>query len=171
MEGYKFTDLAQEDSYNFSPETNELPAGNYRLQFIWGFNDTDNVDGAYPDLNSASWNWPTMLGGGYHFLQMDGNYNINNNASAYNYHNGTARASIDPPVFESNFQTIAFSESFEIKAETTIEIRMDFSEFFENPHQWDLNVLDTPLMPNYTAQKMMQDNVLSVFGIEQIIHE
>ena len=26
----------------------------------------DNIDGEYVDLNSASWNWPGMLGGGYH---------------------------------------------------------------------------------------------------------
>jgi hypothetical protein len=42
---------------------------------------------------------------------------------------------------------------------------MNFAEFFKNPHQWDLNVLDTPLMPNYMAQKMMQDNVATVFSL------
>jgi len=168
LQGYKFTDLALADSYHFTPESNTLPAGRYKLQFIWGFNEADNTDGAYTDLNSASWNWPAMLGGGYHFLQMDGSYNLNNNASPYNYHNGKARASIDPPVFEPNYQTIVFDESFEITGATTINIRMDISEFFEGPHLWNLNELDTPLMPNYTAQKMMQENVLSVFSIHEI---
>ena len=46
-----------------------------------------NTDGAYPDLNSASWNVPPMLGGGYHYMQLDGKF-INNieNEAGYNFH-------------------------------------------------------------------------------------
>ena len=50
----------------------------------------------------------------------------------------------------------------------TIEVKMNIAEFFKNPNTWDLNVLDTPLMPNYTAQKMMQENVMSVFSLGEI---
>ena len=51
---------------------------------------------------------------------------------------------------------------------TEIELKMNIAELFRNPNTWDLNVLDTPLMPNYTAQKMMQQNVASVFSIGTI---
>ena len=166
FDGYKFTDLSQSETYNFTPSNNIIPEGRYRLEFIWGFNEEDNIDGEYLDLNSASWNWPSQLGGGYHFLQMDGQYNINTTPSNYNFHNGTARASQNPPVYEQNFREIRFDEIIEIRQNATIEIVMDFAEFFKTPHQWDLNVLDTPLMPNYTAQKMMHDNVASVFSID-----
>ena len=168
FDGYKFTDLSNEDTYDFSPETNVVPLGNYQLKFIWGFNEQDNINGAYPDLNTASWNWPDMLGGGYHFLQFDGMYNVNTtNPAPFNYHNGTARVS--EGVFEQNFATITFSESFTISNNATIEVKMNIAQFFTNPNTWDLNVLDTPLMPNYTAQKMMQENVLSVFSLGEII--
>ncbi|MEM1001112.1 MAG: MbnP family protein [Bacteroidota bacterium] len=171
LNGYKFTDVSQPGTYNFIPENNEIPPGIYKLKFIWGLNEGDNIDGAYTDLNSASWNWPAMLGGGYHFMQMDGEYNLNMTPNPYNFHNGTARVSQDPPVFEPNFQTIEFSSNIEVSRDTKIDIKMDFSEFFINPHTWDLNVLDTPLMPNYTAQKMMQDNVLTVFSINSVTQE
>lgn len=168
FEGYRFSDLADEDTYNFTPEVNVIPTGRYTLKFIWGFNEEDNIDGAYPDLNSASWNWPAMLGGGYHFLQFDGMYNVNTtNTKPFNYHNGTARVS--DGVFEQNFAVIALSESFMITNNATIEVKMNISEFFKNPNTWDLNELDTPLMPNYTAQKMMQENVMSVFSLGEII--
>lgn len=165
FEVYKFTDVSNPNTYNFTPNNNTIPPGNYTLKFIWGFNEADNIDGAYLDLNSASWNWPSMLGGGYHFLQMDGQYNINSTPSNYNFHNGTARVSTNPSVFEQNFAEIEFNTPIEITTDTSIDIKMDISEFFKGPHIWDLNVLDTPLMPNYTAQKMMQDNVESVFSI------
>ena len=168
FDGYKFTDLSNPLTYDFAPVNGSSPTGSYRLKFIWGFNEEDNIDGAYPDLNSASWNWPSPLGGGYHFLQMDGQYNINSTPSNYNYHNGTARLSDDPPTFEQNFREISFDDIIDISSDTSIEIIMNFAEFFNNPHTWDLNTLDTPLMPNYMAQKMMQDNVGTVFSLGEI---
>ncbi|MBO3115369.1 hypothetical protein J4050_01340 [Winogradskyella sp. DF17] len=166
--GYKFTDLSQTSTYNFSADNNTIPTGRYRLRFVWGFNEADNIDGAYLDLNSASWNWPAPLGGGYHFLQMDGQYNIDSTPSNYNFHNGTARFSENPPVYEQNFKVIDFYEIIEVNDNTSVEVIMNISEFFKNPHRWDLNILDTPLMPNYEAQKMMQDNVETVFSLGEI---
>ena len=166
FDGYKFTDLENEDTYNFTPENNSIPTGTYILKFVWGFNEEDNIDGAYLDLNSASWNWPAMLGGGYHFLQFDGMYNVDTTPSPFNYHNGTARVSVGN--FEQNFAIIELETPLNITKNATINVNMNISEFFKNPNTWDLNVLDTPLMPNYNAQKMMQENVMSVFNVEGI---
>lgn len=167
FDGYKFTDLSDENTYDFTPENNNIPTGTYTLKFIWGFNETDNIDGAYPDLNSASWNWPAMLGGGYHFLQFDGMYNVDTTAPApFNYHNGTARDSMGD--FEQNYAVIDLTTEINISNNAVIEVEMNIAEFFKNPNTWDLNVLDTPLMPNYMAQKMMQENVSSVFSVGTI---
>jgi hypothetical protein len=166
FDGYKFTDLENENTYNFTPENNSIPTGTYTLKFVWGFNEEDNIDGAYLDLNSASWNWPAMLGGGYHFLQFDGMYNVDTTPSPFNYHNGTARVSVGN--FEQNFAIIELETPLNITKNATINVNMNISEFFKNPNTWDLNVLDTPLMPNYNAQKMMQENVMSVFNVEGI---
>jgi hypothetical protein len=167
FDGYKFTDLSEDTTYNFTPEANTIPSGTYNLKFVWGFNAEDNTDGIYQDLNSESWNWPTMLGGGYHFLQFDGMYNVDTaNPSPFNFHNGTARVS--DGVFEDNFAIITFDTPITISNNTTIEVKMNIAELFKNPNTWDLNVLDTPLMPNYDAQKMMQQNILSVFSLGEI---
>ncbi|WP_397364365.1 MbnP family protein [Olleya sp. R77988] len=167
FDGYKFTDLSDEATYNFNPEINTIPTGTYTLRFIWGFNEEDNIDGLYQDLNTATWSWPAMLGAGYHFLQFDGMYNVDTtNPSPFNYHNGTARVS--DGVFEQNFAVIELDTPISITNDASIEVKMNIAEFFTNPNTWDLNVLDTPLMPNYNAQKMMQENVLSVFSIGEI---
>ena len=167
FDGYKFIDLSDESTYNFTPTNKNIPTGTYTLKFIWGFNEVDNIDGAYLDLNSASWNWPAMLGGGYHFMQFDGMYNIDTTAPApFNFHNGTARVSMG--VFEQNYAEIELSSEITISNDAVIEIKMNIAEFFKNPNTWDLNVLDTPLMPNYSAQKMMQENVATVFSVGAI---
>jgi hypothetical protein len=109
-----------------------------------------------------------MLGGGYHFLQFDGMYNVDTaTPSPFNYHNGTAKVSDN--VFEQNFVVFEFSTDIHIQSGSpTIEIRMNLAELFKNPITWDLNIYNTSLMPNYDAQIMMQQNMGSVFSIEQL---
>jgi hypothetical protein len=170
LNGYKLVDLSKygpfalETDYN---NNNVIPNGIYTLKLVYGFNEEENIDGAYPDLNSASWNWPTMLGGGYHFLQFDGMYHVDTaTPSPFNYHNGTARVSEN--VFEQNFVEFEFSTEIYIQTGSPeIEIKMNLAELFKNPITWDLNIYNTSLMPNYDAQKMMQQNMGSVFSIEQ----
>ena len=166
LEGYRLIDLSDSESLTFAP-ANEVQTGSYTLNMVYGFNEEDNIDGNYPDLNSALWNWPAMLGGGYHFLQFDGMYNVDTMApSPFNYHHGTARVS--DGVFEQNYVSFSFPVEINITDDINIEIRMDISEYFKNPNVWDLNVLDTPLMPNYDAQKMIQENAASVFSVGAI---
>jgi hypothetical protein len=55
-----------------------------------------------------------------------------------------------------------------IKNNATIEISMNIAEWFTNPNTWDLNVLNTVLMPNFDAQKQMSANGKTVFGLGEI---
>lgn len=162
LSAYNLIDLSDVNTFNL-PASVEIPKGTYTLSMVYGFDEEDNVNGAYGDLNVASWNWPEMLGGGYHFMQFDGMYNVNSgNPQPFNYHNGTARVS--PDVFEQNFLIIEFPSSIDVQDNVTVEIKMDISEWFKNPYTWDLDVYNTPLMPNYEAQKLMNQNAASVFS-------
>jgi len=144
-----------------------LSEGSYVLSFRFGFSEEDNTDGIYQDLNAVSFNVPEMLGGGYHFMQFDGKYLDNNNeASGFNYHTIRAVDRTDPAnltfedtSFEVNLGTVV------IRNTTEIEIKMNLSEWFKNPNTWNLNELNTILMPNFDAQKMMSANGKSVFSL------
>jgi hypothetical protein len=144
-----------------------LTNGTYALSFRFGFSDEDNEDGIYQDLNSVSFNVPGMLGGGYHFMQFDGKYIDNMGQEAnFNYHAIKAVDKTDPnnlkfedTSFEVNLGTIVITNTAEI------EIRMNLAEWFKNPNTWDLNELNTILMPNFDAQKMMSANGKSVFSL------
>jgi hypothetical protein len=145
----------------------ELTNESYALSFRFGFSDEDNTDGTYLDLNSVSFSVPGMLGGGYHFMQFDGKYIDNNNeASGFNYHTIKAVDRTDPnnlkfedTSFEVNLGTI------EVASNPEIEIKMNLAEWFKNPNTWNLNELNSILMPNFEAQKMMRENGDSVFSL------
>jgi len=144
--------------------TVEVPFDTYTgVSFIFGFDEADNTTNIYTDLNAVNWNWPDMLGGGYHFMQMNGNYMDNNVSSLYNYHLGTAKVSTG--VFEQNYFKADLAGITLNKEHVTMEIKMDIAEWYKNPNKWDLTIYNTVLMPNYTAQKLMQANGASVFSL------
>ena len=145
----------------------ELTNESYALSFRFGFSGEDNTDGTYQDLNSVSFSVPGMLGGGYHFMQFDGKYTDNTNeASGFSYHMIKALDRTDPnnlkfedTSFEVNLGTVVVANT------TEIEIKMNLAEWFKNPNTWNLNELNTVLMPNFEAQKMMRANGDSVFSL------
>jgi hypothetical protein len=150
-----------------SINVSDLTEGTYALSFRFGFSDEDNETGVYKDLNSVSFNVPGMLGGGYHYMQFDGKYIDNNNEEAgFNYHTIRAVDKTDPDnliledtSFEINLGTVSVSNN------TNIEVKVNLAEWFKNPNKWDLNELNTVLMPNFKAQKMMSANGKSVFSL------
>lgn len=143
---------------------------NNKLTFTFGLTDSENIDGSYQDLNSVNFNVPGMLGGGYHYMQFDGKYKDTNNQDAnFNYHVIRAVDTSDPTNLK--FEDTSFTVDLgiiEIKNNTTIEISMNIAEWFTNPNTWDLNVLNTVLMPNFEAQKQMSANGKTVFRVGEI---
>lgn len=170
FDGYKLVDLSNSDDLTHTlPQ--KMSEGSYKLAITFGFDNDDNKDGVYQDLNSASWNVPAMLGGGYHFMQMDGKYlNSSNVQSNFNYHAIKAVDNTDPAnlKFENTFFTVELG-TISITNNATIEIKMNVAEWFKNPNNWDLNILNTMLMPNFDAQKLMAANgKIGVFSLGTI---
>ena len=170
LNGYNLVDVTNNTNLSFTTSSIVVPGNYTNVSFRFGFRDSNNIDGAYLDLNTANFNVPGMLGGGYHYMQFDGKYLDSNNAEApFNYHAIRAVNNADP----SNllFQDTSFVVNLgavTIGNSTGIHINMDISEWFKNPNTWDLNVLNTVLMPNFNAQIMMNENGASVFSLENI---
>lgn len=171
LDGYNYIDLTNTSTLTY-PAPKQVEEGTYTgISFIFGFDEQDNVSGAYADLNTASWNWPSMLGGGYHFMQFEGKY-IDTAAAqvGFAYHMGTARhITATDTTFEANhFKADLPGSGFTLSNNATIEIKMNLAEWFKNPNTWDLNQYHSMLMPNYTAQLLMNDNGRSVFALGTI---
>lgn len=171
LDGYNYIDLTNTSTLTY-PAPKQVEEGTYTgISFIFGFDEQDNVSGAYADLNTASWNWPAMLGGGYHFMQFEGKY-IDTAAAqvGFAYHMGTARhITATDTTFEANhFKADLPGSGFTLSNNATIEIKMNLAEWFKNPNTWDLNQYHSMLMPNYTAQLLMNDNGRSVFALGTI---
>ncbi len=170
LDGYKLIDLSENESLQFTTET-PIDLGTYtNVSFIFGFTNEDNTDGSYADLNSTSWNVPAMLGGGYHYMQLDGKFlNTLNSEAGYNYH--AIRAADNPganPTFpQDTFFRVDLGE-ISISDNSTITIAMNIAQWFKDPHLWDLNVYNQMLMPNSAAQILMYQNGQNAFNLVSV---
>ena len=162
---YQLVDVG--NSSGLSLNIQDIIPGTYEINFRFGFSNADNQDGVYQDLNSASFNVPNQLGGGYHYMQMDGKYkDPKQNDFNYNFHVIRAANTSNigsPQLVDTSFEVNLGSVT--IRNDATIEIQMNIAEWFKNPNQWDLNSLDTNLMSNFGAQLQMSANGKSVFSL------
>ena len=169
IEKYQLVDLTKPETLTFNPDI-EIPIGDYSsITITFGFDEEDNTDGAYLDLNSALWNVPSMLGGGYHYMQFEGKFiDITATNTGFQYH---AIKAVDitgaTPIFQETFIDKNLG-SISITGDATIEIKMNIAEWFKNPNTWDLNALHSVLMPNFNAQIMINENGQNVFSLGTI---
>lgn len=173
INGYNLVDLTNNTNLSYSPST-EIPVGEYsNVSFTFGFDAEDNTDGTYPDLNSVSWNVPNtpMLGsiGGYHYMQLEGKYiNIANTETGYAYHAiRAADVSTTPTTIVETAINVNLGPTT-ISNDVAFEVKMNVAEWFKSPYEWDLNVLDNMLMPNFDAQEKMNLNGQNVFSLGNI---
>ena len=168
LDDYNLVDLTNDIGLSFTTSESILPGDYVSVSFRFGFSNNLNIDGAYPNLNTALFNVPGLLGGGYHFMQLDGMFIDNNNQeTAYNYHVINAFDGSNP----NDTVDTSFSVNIgglTIGSNTNINMKMDVSEWFKNPNMWDLNEFDTNLMGNYDVQLLMNQNGSSVFDLVSI---
>ncbi len=176
IEEYHFVDLSDSTTLTFTPST-KVPKGNYSsISFTFGFDETDNIDGHYPDLNLITWNWHGgvftspfgNLGGGYHYMRLEGKYDSLGTEKGFKTHMGTARNDNNTPhTFENNhFIANLANSAVNVSADFSFDIEMNIEEWYENTYDWDFNVYNAPIMPIYDAQKRLNENGPTVFTVK-----
>ena len=165
VKDYHLVDLSQDNTLTINDIL--LPPGAYNLKMRFGFTEATNTTSVYPDLNAASWNVPENLGGGYHYMQMEGRYlDTTDELFIYAYHTISAVQNPGPEnTREDTSIEIDLGEITVPQGATQINVNMRIDQWFENPNLWNLNELNGLLMGNYTAQKMMQENGQNVFSL------
>ena len=167
LEGYNLVDVTNQTNLSYTP-SQKIAKGTYsNVSFVFGLVNEKNTDGTYSDLNAASWNVPMMLGGGYHYMQLDGKFiNSTNETQGYNYHaiRAADNAGANPTFPQDTFFRVDLG-AITIETDVEIKVLMHIEEWFKNPNTWDLNVYNQMLMPNSSAQVLMYENGQSVFTL------
>lgn len=174
----EYSNDASNPSISWRPSSSAAPEGKYTgLSFTFGLNSENNRSGSHPDLNQANWAWPEMLGGGYHYMQLEGNYDSSSTAQpAFNMHLGTARdtSGLSTSYINNHFR-VNLNRGFSIDAENrTLTIRMDLANWFDPPpgsmdngngSVWKLKQRPKAVMPHYDSQRTLNANGRDVFSL------
>lgn len=165
IQDYHLVDLEDSSTLIFQPEV-KVPEGNYsHISFTFGFEAEDNIAGNYPDLNSKGWAWPLMMGGGYHYMQLEGFYDSAGVSKSFLTHMGPAQdKSYTPFIVENNHFVVHLdSSSLILNKDMELVFQMNIDQWYTNPYNWDFNLYNVDIMGNYSAQRKLNINGPSVF--------
>lgn len=153
------------------PETqtlrvSEVPTASYTLiRFTFGLNDADNQSGAFSSPPESNMFWPDELGGGYHYMKLNGKYqNADNFLAPLAIHLGRGQNASHTEFYDNSF-TVELPIELDVYAdkEHQVGIVMNINKWFRNPHVYDFNTFGSAIMQNQEAQQLLKENGHDVF--------
>ncbi len=167
---YVDSDLSNTWYYNPS---DVVASGNYdSLTFVFGITKEKNKSFMFVNPPESFMFWPEHLGGGYHYMKLNGKWlDTNNVIQPFNFHMGIGQNYDDEgniTGFVQNYFTVHLSRSsFTIKNGLTTKaaITMHVDQWFENPHVFDFNYWGGHIMENQAAMETAKENGHNVFTI------
>ena len=146
----------------------EIPVGHYtRLRFTFGLDETDNQTGLFSDPPESDMFWPDMLGGGYHYMKLNGKYvNEDGRLAPLAIHLGIGQNE-DFTQFYQNYFIVELPIDFDVatNARNQLDLTMVIDNWFRNPNLYDFNIYGSHIMQNQSAQRLLNGNGKDVFKI------
>lgn len=157
--------------------TDDIPSGYVdSVVFTFGLDEETNVSGLFPNPPESNMFWPDELGGGYHYMKMNGKWlNVNAEISPFNFHLGigqTYDTTGQVAGFVHNYFKVSvylpIYSSFIIKVNpndtTNLGINMNVNSWFTTPHTWDFDHMPAMMMQNQDAMNTACENGFDVFS-------
>ena len=152
--------------------TDEIPVGKYQsITFTFGLSPELNHSFLYPNAPENAMSWPTNLGGGYHYMKINGWWiDEENIRQPFNLHTGIGqqRDSIGniTGFVHNNFAVTLPLNEFRIEEGNLsgIKLQMHVNRWFSNPYIFDFNIFGGSIMQNQEAQEILKANGKDVFS-------
>ncbi|MBW7844565.1 MAG: hypothetical protein H3C45_02750 [Bacteroidia bacterium] len=111
-----------------------IPEGKYdKISMLIGLDATTNIHGKIPDTDeNIGMLWPESMGGGYHFLKLEGKFNTPDSVQrGYAVHVG-----LNPFIITQ--QPININVNITDKNTSNLDLVMNMNEWYQNPYTYDL---------------------------------
>ncbi|MCK9204571.1 MAG: hypothetical protein M0P58_09100 [Bacteroidales bacterium] len=157
--------------------SDKIPAGAYdSITFIFGIPEAKNKSFMFvnpPEVNMA---WPEVLGGGYHYMMMDGKWSDPDGIiQSFAFHlgigqlyHGEGHNTDSIYAFVQNYFKVSLPGSaFTLhKSDTLIfNLQMNIENWFRDPHIYDHNQWGGMIMQNQDAMQMIKENGWDAFSV------
>lgn len=154
-----------------------IAAGDYsKISFIMGITKEKNQSFMFPNPPERDMFWPEYLGGGYHYMKLNGKWKeTNGNITPFDFHLGIGQIYYSYPDSITGYVHNAFeidlpNSSFSIQENETREftIVMNVENWFQTPNIYDHNIWKGYIMQNQDAMSLACENGHDVFSLEVI---
>lgn len=143
----------------------EVPPGDVEsISFVMGIPAAQNTSGSLPNPPESLMFWPDSMGGGYHYMKLEGRY-LN---TAGELANLRAHAGPTDGVDYSFPVTLDATGRSIPEAGATFTVVMNIDQWFKEPHTWDFNdyfeiagIMDDPI-----KQAELKENGADVWTLE-----
>lgn len=155
-----YVDATDATTTTFEP-TLLLPQGQYQsLSFVYGLNEEKNVTGAFTNPPEVNMEWPLPMGGGYHYMKLEGKFDSVNLVKNFQAHSGRLMEQAHFISISINDLSLTVSD-----LDKTIELKMDVNKWWDTPNVLDLNNI-SGIMGNEAIQQQLQENGLNIYSYE-----
>lgn len=173
-EGIHYVDLAY--SHALTWNLADIKVGDYKgISFIFGLDEADNQSNRFVNSPEKDFFWPQFLGGGYHYLQINGKWeNRDGGLESMNFHAGIGQLyksnvkEVDSIfTFIHNYFRVDLPLNFTVEKSRTAKLNliMHIDKWFSTPTVYDHNYFCSSIMQNQEAQEVIRQNGRSVFEI------
>ena len=149
--------------------TTTVPCQKYiSMRFTFGLDQEDNITGFFSNPPESNMFWPDPLGGGYHYMKLNGKYiDKSDHLAPMNIHLGIGQNE-DQTVFYQNYFTVELPLDLDLEENATnvLYLDMNIDNWFRNPHTYDIATFGSAIMQNQEAQQMLKENGNDVFSIK-----
>ena len=149
-----------------------IKPGNYdSIAFRLGFSSDKNESFMFVNAPEKDMVWPEYLGGGYHYMKINGKWlDTNNIVRGFAFHLGIGQhydnnGGVIPPFIDNTFRVSLPNASFTstIGKTSEITIRMNIDKWFKEPNIYNHNKWGGDIMQNQPAMKVAIENGWNVF--------
>jgi len=161
-----YVDVSMPETLN-KKLTRHLPAGKYSaLKFVFGIRNELNLSQLFVNPPENNMSWPAMLGGGYHYMKINGHWQTAEGMKSFGLHTGVGMLE-DGTRQDNSFEVVYPLDNFVVVGDvpTTLQFTMDIQQWFENPEIYNLDYFGGSIMQNAEAQSVLKANGQSVFKI------
>ena len=166
--GIHYVDINIPSTAEWSP-ADRLQVTKYEsISFVFGIIDSKNKTGLFVNPPERDMFWPEMMGGGYHFMKMNGKWLADGDTiKPFNFHLGNISGSgmSNTP----NFFTVTLPlnvTSGTLSNEFTITMNID--KWFASPNRGDWNVIGGQIMQNQDAMHKASENGANAFEVSHV---
>jgi len=155
-----FINIFDESTFSFT--YNDVPNNNYTsISYRMGLDTTNNISNLYVNENyHAAMAWPDMMGGGYHYMKLEGDFN--DSLSGYGTHTG---GTMGMDYSFNNIDDISLIVTDDL-GNVDVNINMEINNWYKTPNQIEFSTYGMGIMGNMQMQMdLKQNGMTDVFSI------